>query len=159
MTPLLHGLKAAALAAPLLLAPALAQDMEGDADSGETLFGRNCISCHVIADGDGETLAGRQARTGPNLYGVMGAEPGTAHDFAYSPALIAYGETGVIWEEENTTSYLLNPTAHLRDALEDPGARGRMTYQMRSESDARDVAAFLARFPAGTEETESDEDG
>lgn len=148
MKPTLYRLLAASLAIPLALSPALAQETEGDAETGETLFARNCISCHVIADEEGKVLAGRRARTGPNLYEVMGNVPASSDDFSYSSALMAYGETGTLWEAENMTAYLQDPTGHLRVALDDPGASGRMAYRLRSEDDARDVAAFLARFSA-----------
>ncbi len=60
---------AAALAAlALTTAPALA---EGDAAKGEREF-RVCAACHVIDDPDGNRIAGRGAKTGPNLYNIIG---------------------------------------------------------------------------------------
>lgn len=41
----------------------------GDAAAGEKAF-RQCISCHVVQNEAGDTLAGRNAKTGPNLYGI-----------------------------------------------------------------------------------------
>jgi cytochrome c len=137
----------------MLSAPLAAQDASGNAADGETLFNRQCIACHVIESASGETLAGRNASTGPNLYGVIGAAAGAQADFRYSDSHAAYGKTGVIWEEENTVAFLQNPDSFLRDALGDPRARSKMAHRVRAESDARDIYAFLARFSAnGTEE-------
>lgn len=137
----------------MLSAPVAAQDASGNAADGETQFNRQCIACHVIESASGETFAGRNARTGPNLYGVMGAAAGAQQDFRYSDSHAAFGETGVIWEEENTVAFLQNPDSFLRDALGDSRARSRMAHRVRAESDARDIYAFLARFSAnGTEE-------
>lgn len=142
----------------LLAAPALAQDIEGDPEAGETQFARQCVACHLIADEEGEVLAGRNARVGPNLYGVIGREPGAIEDFRYSASLLAYGEAGVVWEEENFISYVQDPTGHLREALDDPRARSTMAYQVRSEEDAHDLYAYLATFSPELEDENEDEE-
>ena len=64
--------------AGLMAAPAFA---EGDAAEGETAFNRQCSSCHVVADADGNILAGKRAKTGPNLYAVIGRTLGSVEDF------------------------------------------------------------------------------
>jgi cytochrome c len=135
-------------AAMMLSTPITAQDATGDADAGEAQFNRQCIACHVIENKDGKVLAGRNARTGPNLYDVMGAPPGSQDDFRYGDSHVAYGEGGVTWVVENTVAFLQDPTGYLRDALSDPRARSKMAYQVRSEDDARDIYAFLVRFSA-----------
>lgn len=127
-------------------APALAQD--GDAAAGEEQFNRQCVACHVVVNDAGETLAGRNARTGPNLWGVVGRQPGTVEDFSYSDALVAYGETGVVWEADNFIAYIQDPTGFLREALDDRRARGKMAYQVRDPQQAADLHAFLATFAA-----------
>jgi len=142
----------------MMVAPLAAQEAAGDADAGEASFSRNCVVCHVVKDENGEVLAGRNAETGPNLYGVVGAKPGSQHDFPYSASLVEYGETGATWGEDNMVSFMQNPTGHLREALDDPRARSNMAYQLRNEDAARDVYAFLAEFAAGTsDEAASDE--
>lgn len=132
----------------LLSTPLAAQDATGDAAAGETQFNRQCTACHIVENGDGEVLAGRNAQTGPNLYGVVSAQPGSQHDFRYSDSLVAYGEIGATWDEENMVLFMQDPTGYLREALGDPRARSKMAYQLRSEQDARDVYAFLAQFAA-----------
>lgn len=130
-----------------LLAPGLAlAQAAGDAAAGEQTFNRQCASCHVVEDPSGEVLAGRAARTGPNLYGVAGRVPGSLPDFEYGDDLVAYGQTGVVWEEANFVPYLHDPTAFLREALGDPGARGKMVYKVRGEEAAYDLWAFLSTF-------------
>lgn len=56
----------------------------GDAAAGEEQFNRQCVACHVVADASGEVLAGRNAKTGPNLYGIAGRTLGAVEDFRYS---------------------------------------------------------------------------
>lgn len=138
-----------ALLLVLLATPALAQegDVEaGDAAAGEAAFARQCVSCHVVEDPGGEVLAGRTARTGPNLYGVAGRVPGSVEGYRYSDAMLAYGATGAVWAEDNFVPYVQDPTGFLRDALEDRRARGKMAYQVRDEEEARDLWAYLATF-------------
>lgn len=128
-------------------AAAGAQDaagMTGDAAAGAEHFDRQCVACHVVVNGAGETLAGRNARVGPNLYGVAGRVPGTVERFRYSTAMVAYGATGAAWEEANFVPYVMDPTGFLREALADPGARGKMGYQVRDEQEAHDLWAYLA---------------
>ena len=127
----------------LLSAPAYA---EGDAANGEAIFNRQCSTCHVVINDAGETLAGRAAHVGPNLYGVVGRTPGSYPEFAYGDSMVAYGVTGAVWGEENLVAYVQDPTGFLRTALADRRARGKMAFQLRDPQDAADVFAFLSTF-------------
>ena len=49
----------------------------GDAEAGKKVFNQ-CQTCHVVADADGNVLAGKNAKTGPNLYGIVG-RPAARH--------------------------------------------------------------------------------
>ena len=138
---------AAALA--ILAAPAFAQDLTptlGDAVNGEEQFNRQCVACHMVADADGNVLAGRNARTGPNQYGLIGRVLGSNEDFKYSDGLVALGEAGEVWNEANFVGYVQDPTGWIREKLEDRRARGKMAYQVRAEQDAYDLYAYLATF-------------
>ncbi|MDA0720484.1 MAG: c-type cytochrome [Proteobacteria bacterium] len=138
---------AAALA--ILAAPAFAQDLTptlGDAANGEEQFNRQCVACHIVADADGNVLAGRNSRTGPNQYGLIGRVLGSAEDFKYSDGLVALGEAGEVWNEANFVGYVQDPTGWIREKLEDRRARGKMAYQVRAEQDAYDLYAYLATF-------------
>ena len=127
----------------LLSAPVYA---EGDAANGEEIFNRQCSTCHAVINDAGETLAGRAAHVGPNLFAVVGRTPGTLPEFGFGASMVAYGATGVVWSEENVLAYIQDPTGFLREALADRRARGKMAFQLRDPQDAADVFAFLSTF-------------
>ena len=133
-------------AAPAQDAAAPAAAPTGDEVAGEEHFQRQCISCHVVQDEAGEVLAGRNARVGPNLHGVVGREAGSYPDYDYSGLMEAYGATGAVWDEANFVAFVQDPTGHLRDATGETSGRSKMSYQVRDEQQARDLYAFLAQF-------------
>lgn len=140
-------LSLAAAASLALAAPAFAEShelaLQGDAANGEEQFNRQCVACHVVQNDEGEIIAGRRAKTGPNLYGVAYRQPGTVEGFRYGKSMVAYGETGAVWDEESFAAYVQDPTAYLREALDDKKARGKMAYKVREASDALDLFAYL----------------
>ncbi len=119
----------------------------GDAAAGEKVFGK-CASCHTIANDAGEVLAGSGRRTGPNLYGVVGRQAGSADGFrGYSSDLIAAGEAGLVWDEETFVANVQNPSGFLREVTGNNRARSKMAFQLRGSSaaeDATNVWAFIA---------------
>lgn len=138
-----------AAAFAVLAAPAVADGhvpTQGDAASGEEQFNRQCVACHVVADASGEVLAGRNARTGPNLYGLAGRTIGSVDGFRYGDSIVEVGAAGGVWTEEAFAAYVQNPTQWLRDTLDDRRARGKMAYQVRQEAQAYDIFAYLATF-------------
>lgn len=139
---------AIATAVTLLAAPVFADGhaATGDAAAGEEQFNRQCVACHVVATDDGEVLAGRNARTGPNLYGVAGRALGSVEGFRYGEALVQLGEGGTVWTEEGMAAYLQDPTAWLREQTGDDRARSKMAYRVRNPEDAVNIYAFLASF-------------
>ena len=74
----------------------------GDAEAGEAAF-RQCQSCHVVVNEEGETLAGRAAKTGPNLYGIAGNLAGQVEDFRYSDIIVLAGEQGALMAQTPLT--------------------------------------------------------
>ncbi|GAD54262.1 c-type cytochrome [Limimaricola cinnabarinus] len=126
-------------------APALSQDIA----NGEMQFGRQCVSCHVVQDPDGRVLAGRNARTGPNLYALDGRVIGSVEGFRYGEAMEEMKARGVEWTQERFTGYVQDPTAWLRAALDDRRARGKMAYRVRDPQNATDIFAYLASLPSG----------
>ncbi len=141
----------AAAAMAILAAPAFA---EGDVAAGEEQFNRQCVACHVVVNDAGETLAGRNAQTGPNQYNVLSRGIGMYPDFNYGDSLVEIGETGEMWTEENFVAYVMDPTGWLRETLDNNRARGKMAYQVRDEQQARDIYAFLASLDTGEIPTE-----
>lgn len=147
----MKSLTALAAAATLFAAPVLADGhITGDAEAGERAF-RQCISCHVVVDAEGETLAGRNARTGPNLYGISGRTIGSIEDFRYSPGLTALMEAEMVWDEASFAAYVQDPTGWIREAASDDSLRGAMSFRVRSEEDALNLYAYIASL-GGSEE-------
>ena len=131
------------MAATMLAAPAFADGhASGDVAAGEKAF-RQCVSCHVVVNDEGETLAGKKAKTGPNLYGIVGRTAGSVDGFKYSKIIMLAGEQGITYDEANFAGYVQDPTGWLREATGDKG-RGKMTYKVRKEADAINLYAYLA---------------
>ncbi len=123
----------AALAALALTAtPALAD--------GERAF-RTCAACHSIEDADGNRIAGRGAKTGPNLYGVVGRVAGSVEGFRYRDGLPAAGEAGLVWDAETLAAYSPDPQGFLREYTGDNSLRSAMAGQRVRKMD--DLIAFL----------------
>lgn len=137
----------AAAAAALMAAPAFAEShvdttATGDAAAGESAF-RQCQSCHVVQNEAGEVLAGRAAKTGPNLYGIAGATAGQVEGFNYSDGLVAAGAAGMVYDEATFVAYVQDPTAKIREASGDDGARSKMSFRVRKEEDAVNLYAYI----------------
>lgn len=73
---------------------------EGDAAAGATVF-KKCAACHVV-DSD-------KNKVGPSLNGLFGRKAGTHPGFAYSTAMKAAGDGGLVWDEATLRDYLHNP--------------------------------------------------
>ncbi len=138
-------------AAAVALAAGIATAQEaptGDAASGETAFGRQCVSCHSVVSPEGEVVAGRGAKTGPNLYGLMGRLIGSLEGFRYGESILKVAETEAAWDEAAFVAYVQDPTAWLRTTLDDARARSKMAYKVRSAEEAANLWAYLAAFGA-----------
>ena len=131
--------------------------LSGDPASGEAQFNRQCVACHVVQNDAGETLAGRNAQTGPNLYGVAARTIGGLEGFRYSDALAAAGADGAVWTEAHFVAYVQDPTGWLRDFTGDDRARSKMSYRVRDEGEAADIYAFLAQYSDGAAVMEAEE--
>ncbi len=73
---------------------------EGDAEAGAKVF-RKCKACHVVD--------APKHRVGPSLQGLIGRTAGTAEGYKYSKAMIAYGESGIVWDAAALDTYLEAP--------------------------------------------------
>lgn len=137
-------LTALAILSTALAAPAFAA---GDAEAGAKVFNK-CQTCHVVANEAGEVLAGKNAKTGPNLYGVIGRAAGTYPEFKYGESIVALGASGFAWTEADIVEYVADPAKFLKARLGDDKAKSKMSFKLNNETDAANVAAFLATFSA-----------
>jgi cytochrome c len=123
----------------LAAAPAIAQDIE----AGAKAFNQ-CQTCHVVQNEAGEVLAGRNAKTGPNLYGLPGRVVGSYEGFKYGESIVAVGAAGQVWDEANFVEYVQDPAAYLKAKLGDDKAKSKMAFKVRSPEDAANLWAFIA---------------
>ena len=140
------------LTATVIAAPVFAEShLSEGAALGEAAF-KLCQSCHVVVDDDGTVIAGRSAKSGPNLYGIVGRQAGTVESFRYGKSLVAAGEAGLTWDEEQMVAYLLDPKKYLREYLDDSSARSKMSFKARPDKKndltAEEVAANFYAFLA-----------
>lgn len=112
----------------------------GDATKGEKVFKR-CVSCHVVVNEAGETLAGRKAKAGPNLYGSAGGMFGQVEGFKYGKG--AQAAAGTVLDEATFVAYVTDPTGWLREVTGDSGVRSKMTFKLKKEEEGKDVFAYL----------------
>ncbi|MGL4237735.1 c-type cytochrome [Tabrizicola sp.] len=128
----------------LVAAPALAQDAPtGDVAAGEKVFAK-CQTCHVIANEAGEVLAGKNSKTGPNLYGLPGRALGTYPEFKYGESIVALGAGGAVWNEADFVAYVADPVKFLKEKSGDKAAKSKMSFKLPKEEDAKNVWAFIA---------------
>ena len=139
----------ALVAAPVLALIATAA-VAGDAENGEKVF-KKCKACHKIGEG---AVNG----TGPLLNHVIGRTAGTAEGFSYSADMVAAGAAGLVWTEETIAAYIEDPTAYLKEATGDSGAKSKMTFKLKKDSDREDVAAYVATFSDPAEAAEGSEE-
>ena len=115
----------------------------GDAEAGTKVFNQ-CQTCHVVADADGNVLAGKNAKTGPNLYGIIGRPAASYEGFKYGEGIQEAAAKGLVWDEENLTAYVQDPTTFLEEVTGNGKAKSKMVFKVKKEDDAANVAAFLA---------------
>lgn len=140
-----------AVLASVAAGPALAA---GDAAKGEAAF-KQCQTCHTVADADGKVLAGKGAKTGPNLFGVFGRQAGTYEGFKYGDSMVAAGAAGLIWDEATFTAYVQDPAAFLKERLGDKSAKAKMMFKVKNAEAAADLYAYLSQFSAAPAATTS----
>jgi cytochrome c len=129
----------AALALASFSAPSFAQDIE----AGAKTFNQ-CQTCHVVANEAGEVLAGKNAKTGPNLYALPGRVVGTYEGFKYGESIVAVGAAGQVWDEANFVEYVQDPAKYLKAKLGDDKAKSKMSFKLKKPEDAANVWAYIA---------------
>lgn len=138
---------------PLPVPKALAMDESQprpNVSQGAVVY-KNCRACHDIG-------LNPEARVGPDLTGIVGRPAARLDNYAYSEALHAAGEEGLVWSPSLLDQYLAAPTKFL------PG--NKMAYVgLHDDQARRDLIAYLATFeiaepaPSAEEETPTAPDG
>jgi len=135
MNPMKPSLLLAAFIA--VAGPNTAAFAAGDAAAGEKAF-KSCKACHKIGDG-------AKHGVGPALTGVVGRVAGSADGYKkYSKDLVAAGEGGLVWTEEEIVKWLESPKDYLRATLDNPKAKSKMSFKLKDEQKRKDIAAYLA---------------
>jgi cytochrome c len=119
---------------------ALAAPAFADAAAGEKTF-KKCKACHAIVNDETGDVIVKGGKTGPNLWGVVGRTAGTYKGFKYGKSIVAAGEAGLVWDQEQFTAYVADPKGYLREYLNDTGAKSSMSFKL--SKGAEDVFAYL----------------
>ena len=114
--------------AALALAGAATPSFAQDAEKGAKVF-RLCMACH--------TADAATNKVGPSLKGIFGRKAATVEGFKYSPAMLAKGAEGVVWDEPTLTAYLPDPKKFV------PGTK--MAFGgVKKDPTRADLLAYLA---------------
>jgi len=114
----------------IALSPGKSGAQEGDATAGAVVF-KKCATCHVV---ESDTN-----KVGPSLNKVFGRKAGTHPDFAYSPAMKAAGEGGLVWDETVLRDYLHNPKAKVKGT--------KMAFVgVKDDQEITDLIAYLKQY-------------
>jgi cytochrome c len=110
-----------------------AANAQGDVAKGENSF-KKCKICHQVGDT-------AKNGVGPQLNGIVGRKAGTAEGFAYSPAMKAEGEKGLVWDDASLAKYIENP--------KDFVPQNKMAFVgIKQEAERADVIAYLKTLAA-----------
>lgn len=139
----MKSITAAALGLAFFAAPAFADGhATGDASAGEGVF-KKCKACHAVVNAEGEALV-KGGKTGPNLFGLYTRVAGSQEDYdKYGDSLVAAGEAGLEWNEEEFVAYVADPRDYLKGYLDDSKAKSKMAFKLKDADDAKDVWAYL----------------
>ncbi len=133
------------LATAALMALVAASAQAQSVQNGEKVF-KKCKACHKIGDTAANSV-------GPVLTGVVGRVAGSYPGYKYSSDMRAAGESGLTWDASTIFDYLADPTRYLRRVLDDPNAKAKMRFKLKSEQDRRAVIEYLASFSTAANET------
>ncbi|MQX37936.1 c-type cytochrome [Roseospira navarrensis] len=115
---------------------ATAASAAGDVANGEKLANRFCKACHTFDEGGKHMV-------GPNLWGVVGREPGAAEGFTRYQAAPLFVQNGVeVWTEELLAEYIENVVT-FRDTYGEGKPSAMVMAPLKPEM-ATDIVAYLA---------------
>ncbi len=101
---------------------------KADVNAGKQVATK-CQSCHNL-DQNGPNM------TGPNLWGVLGRQPGTHPGFAYSDGMKAFGQKQPIWDYAHINQFISGPQAYIDGT--------KMTFVgLKQRQDRINVIAYL----------------
>jgi cytochrome c len=101
---------------------------KADVNAGKTVTAK-CQSCHNFDQG-GPNM------TGPNLYGVLGRQPGTHPGFAYSDGMKAFGAKQPVWDYVHINDFITGPQKYIDGT--------KMTFVgLKQRQDRINVIAYL----------------
>lgn len=136
--------KAKAEAAPVATAaPAKQQSsvaLAANAARGHELA-QKCTYCHTMAK-DEKPKSG-----GPNLFGVVGRQAGSADGYHYSKSLAAAEFT---WDEKKLAEWICNSGKAIKNLTGNDTARTKMAALNMCGQDALDVASYIGTLKGST---------
>ena len=101
---------------------------KADVNAGKTVATK-CQACHNLDQG-GPNM------TGPNLWGVLGRQPGTHAGFAYSDGMKAFGAKQPIWDFVHINEFITAPGKYIDGT--------KMTFiGLKQRQDRINVIAYL----------------
>ena len=110
----------------------------GDPAKGEKVFKR-CAACHMVGPD-------AKSKVGPPLTDLFGRTAGTFEGYKYGKSIVAAGEAGLVWTDEEVFAYLKNPRKYLRNKLDNKKAKSKMGFKLKKEGQRADVIAYLKTF-------------
>lgn len=117
----------------------MASDMVADApaidvalaSAGEGVF-RQCKSCHQVGEG-------AKNRAGPALNGIVNGAAASVEGFRYSRPMLAAGEEGLVWTDEELAAFLAAPKSYMKGT--------KMSFRgLKDEGDLQAVIEYLKTF-------------
>ncbi len=101
----------------------------GDAEKGEKVFKKKCMSCHTIEQGGATKI-------GPNLFGITGSKSASVEGYNYSKSM---KEANLVWDEKTLDDYLKKPRDYVKGT--------KMGFVgLKKESERQDVISYLETF-------------
>ncbi len=113
-----------ALGVAFVVALASGAALAADSSNGQKIFKKKCKACHTVDQGG-------KHKTGPNLFGIVGAKAGST-DFAKYKVV---NGLDLVWDEDNLEKFLAAPD-------EFAGGKTKMKPTKKAENRA-DLVAYL----------------
>ena len=124
-------IRLAASALLLVAGTGLAGAQDALVADGEKIY-KKCKACHAVG-------AEAKNKVGPQQNDLFGRIAGTAEGYKYSKAMIAAGEAGLVWTEENLAIWLKAPKKYVKGT--------KMSFSgLKNDEDIAAVIAYLKTF-------------